>query len=133
MGKLHLDIYVEWMRYKYGVTCSTSRPQVVFRKMVTEHVEFAYMHKKQMGSTGQYVCVIGHIKPAEMDAKSRNDTTFESVVMGRNVPSNYIPVVEKGFYKVLEKGVLSRNPISSICMVLCNGAFHAVNLSELVT
>jgi len=92
MGELHLDIYVEWMRYKYGVACSTSRLQVVFRKMVTEHAEFAYMHKKQMGSAGQYACVIRHIEPAEMDAKSRNDTTFESVVMGGNVPSNYIPV-----------------------------------------
>ena len=68
-----------------------------------------------------------------MDAESKNDTTFKSVVMGGNMPSNYIPVVEKGFYKVLKKGALSGNPISSICMVLCDGAFHAVNLSDLVT
>ena len=133
MGELHLDIYVEWMRCKYGVTCSTSRLQAMFHETVTECVEFVYTYKKQMGSAGQYVHVTRHIEPVEMDTKSRNDTIFESVVMGRNMPSNHIPVVKKGFYKVLKKGVLSRNPISSICMVLCDGSFHAVNLSELVT
>jgi elongation factor G len=33
----------------------------------------------------------------EMDAESGKDTGFESVVMGGNVPSNYIPAVEKAF------------------------------------
>ena len=121
MGELHLDVHVEWMRCEYGVACSTSRPQAVFRETVTERAEFAYTYKKQTGSAGQYVRVTRHIEPAEMDAESGNDTTFESVVMGGNVPSNYIPVVKKGFYKALKKGTLSGNPISRICMVLCNG------------
>jgi elongation factor G len=51
--------------------------------------------------------------------------------MGGNVPSNYIPSVEKGFFEAVEKGTLAGNLISGVRMVLHDGAFHAVNLSEL--
>jgi elongation factor G len=131
MGELHLEIYVERMKREYGVSCTTGRPQVAFRETVTERAEFAYTHKKQTGGAGQYARVIGHVEPMEMDADSGKDTGFESVVMGGNVPSNYIPAVEKGFYEALEKGTLSGNPISGVCMVLRDGAFHAVDSSEL--
>ena len=57
---------------------------------------FVY-EQKQTGGAGQYAHVIGHIEPMEMDAESGKDTGFESVVMGGNVPSNYIPAVEKAF------------------------------------
>jgi elongation factor G len=131
MGELHLEIYVERMKREYGVACSTGRPQVAFRETVTERAEFAYTHKKQTGGAGQYARVIGHIEPMEMDAESGKDTAFESVVMGGNVPSNYIPAVEKGFFEALEKGTLSGNPITGVRMVLRDGAFHAVDSSEL--
>jgi elongation factor G len=63
--------------------------------------------------------------------KSGKDTGFESVVIGGNVPSNYIPAVEKRFYEALEKGTLSGNPISGVRMVLQDGTFRAVDSSEL--
>ncbi|KAI0260605.1 elongation factor G, mitochondrial [Gloeopeniophorella convolvens] len=131
MGELHLEIYVERMKREYGVACTTGRPQVAFRETVTERAEFAYTHKKQTGGAGQYARVIGHVEPMEVDPESGKDTGFESVVMGGNVPSNYIPAVEKGFYEALEKGTLSGNPISGVRLVLRDGAFHAVDSSEL--
>jgi len=67
-----------------------------------------------------------------MNANSGKDTAFETVVMGGNVPSNYIPAVEKGFYEVLKNGTLSDDLISGVRMVLRDGAFHAVDSSELV-
>ena len=51
--------------------------------------------------------------------------------MGGNVLSNYIPSVEKAFYKALEIGVLSGNQISGVRMVLHRGAFHAVDSTRL--
>ncbi|KAI9456033.1 elongation factor G, mitochondrial [Lactarius psammicola] len=90
MGELHLEIYVERMKREYSVACTTGRPQVAFRETVTERADFAYTHKKQTGGAGQYARVIGHVEPMEMDADSGKDTEFESVVMGGNVPSNYI-------------------------------------------
>jgi elongation factor G len=131
MGELHLEIYVERMKREYGVACTTGRPQVAFRETVMERAGFSYTHKKQTGGAGQYARVIGHVEPMEMDTESGKDTGFESVVMGGNVPSNYIPAVEKGFYEALEKGTLSGNTISGVRMVLQDGAFHAVDSSEL--
>jgi elongation factor G len=126
MGELHLEIYVERMKREYGVACTTGRPQVAFRETVTERADFAYTHKKQTGGAGQYARVIGHVEPMES-----TEAEFESVVMGGNVPSNYIPAVEKGFFEALEKGTLAGNPISGVRMVLRDGAFHAVDSSEL--
>ena len=60
-----------------------------------------------------------------------SEMAFESVVMGENVPTKYIPAVEKGFFEALEKGTLAGNPISGACMVLHDGTFHAVDSSEL--
>ena len=37
----------------------------------------------------------------------------------------------KGFYEALEKGTLSGNPITGCRLVLKDGAFHAVDSSEL--
>ncbi|KAN0137606.1 P-loop containing nucleoside triphosphate hydrolase protein [Lactarius tabidus] len=111
--ELHLEIYVERMKREYGVACTTGRPQVVFRETVTERAEFAYTHKKQSGGAGQYARVIGHVEPMSPEAESGTDTAFESVVMGGN-------------------GMLAGNPISGVRMVLRDGAFHAVDSSELV-
>ncbi|KAN0137586.1 P-loop containing nucleoside triphosphate hydrolase protein [Lactarius tabidus] len=123
MGELHLEIYVERMKREYAVACTTGRPQVAFRETVTERAEFAYTHKKQSGGAGQYARVIGHVEPMSPEAESGTDTAFESVVMGGNVPTNYIPAVEKGFFEALEKGTLAG--------FLRDGAFHAVDSSEL--
>ncbi|CAA7264587.1 unnamed protein product [Cyclocybe aegerita] len=131
MGELHLEIYVERMRREYNTDCITGKPQVAFRETITQRAEFTYTHKKQTGGAGQYAKVIGHIEPMEMDPETGKDVGFESVVMGGNIPTNFIPAVEKGFYEALEKGSLSGNPITGCRLVLKDGAFHAVDSSEL--
>ncbi|XP_006456450.1 hypothetical protein AGABI2DRAFT_228411 [Agaricus bisporus var. bisporus H97] len=131
MGELHLEIYVERMKREYNTECTTGKPRVAFRETITQRANFDYTHKKQTGGAGQYAKVIGYIEPMEPDAETGKDTDFESVVMGGNVPSNYIPAVEKGFYEALEKGTLSGNMISGCRLILQDGAFHVVDSSEL--
>ncbi|PPR07659.1 hypothetical protein CVT24_003827 [Panaeolus cyanescens] len=131
MGELHLEIYVERMRREYNTDCVTGKPRVAFRETITQRAEFTYTHKKQTGGAGQYARVIGHIEPMEVDPETGKDVAFESVVMGGNIPTNFIPAVEKGFYEALEKGTLSGNKITGCRMVLKDGAFHAVDSSEL--
>ena len=97
MGELHLEIYVERMRREYNTDCVTGKPQVAFRETITQRAEFVYTHKKQTGGAGQYARVIGYIEPMEVDPETGKDVAFESVVMGGNIPSNYIPAVEKVF------------------------------------
>ncbi|KAL9708766.1 Elongation factor G, mitochondrial [Leucoagaricus gongylophorus] len=131
MGELHLEIYVERMKREYNTECITGKPRVAYRETITQRAEFNYTHKKQTGGAGQYAKVVGYIEPMDPDPETGKDTGFESVVMGGNVPSNYIPAVERGFYEALEKGTLSGNQISGCHLVLQDGAFHAVDSSEL--
>ena len=95
MGELHLEIYVERMKREYNVACTTGRPRVAFRETITQRADFFYTHKKQTGGAGQYARVIGYIEPMEPDADTGKVTQFENFVMGGNIPSNYIPAVEK--------------------------------------
>jgi elongation factor G len=95
MGELHLEIYVERMKREYGVACTTGKPRVAFRETITQRADFAYTHRKQTGGAGQFARVIGYVEPMDMDPDTGKDTAFESVVMSGNIPSNYIPAVEK--------------------------------------
>jgi elongation factor G len=95
MGELHLEIYVERMKREYNTECTTGKPRVAFRETITQRANFEYTHKKQTGGAGQYAKVTGYIEPMEPDTETGKDTGFESVVMGGNIPSNYIPAVEK--------------------------------------
>ncbi|KAF7797009.1 hypothetical protein EIP86_008201 [Pleurotus ostreatoroseus] len=131
MGELHLEIYVERMRREYNVECTTGRPRVAYRETINKRADFYYTHKKQSGGAGQYGRVIGHIEPMEKDPETGKDLDFENVVMGGNIPSQYIPAVEKGFYEACAKGSLSGNPVSGVRFVLKDGLAHAVDSSEL--
>lgn len=131
MGELHLEIYVERMRREYNTDCITGKPRVAFRETIVRRANFSFTHKKQTGGAGQYAKVTGFIEPMEFDPETGKDIGFESVVMGGNVPTNFIPAIEKGFYEALEKGSLSGNVVTGCRMILTDGAFHAVDSSEL--
>lgn len=95
MGELHLEIYVERMRREYNVDCITGKPRVAFRETITQKASFNYTHKKQTGGAGQYAKVVGFIEPMDKDEETGKDVEFENLVMGGNIPTNYIPAVEK--------------------------------------
>ena len=101
MGELHLEVYVERMKREYGVACTTGKPQVAYREMPTKKAEFTFTHKKQTGGAGQFARISGYFEPMEKDPETGKDVEFENVVMSGNVPSNYIPAVEKVCKNVL--------------------------------
>lgn len=95
MGELHLDIYVERMKREYSVACITGKPRVAFRETITQMAKFDYTHKKQSGGSGQFGKVKGYLEPMEMDANTGKDVSFENRVVGGNIPTQYIPAIEK--------------------------------------
>ncbi|KIY43189.1 translation elongation factor G [Fistulina hepatica ATCC 64428] len=133
MGELHLEIYVERMRREYNIDCTTGKPRVAFRETISQEADFDYTHKKQTGGAGQYAKVIGHISPLNQPGEpdTGKEGEFVNQVMGGNIPSNFIPAVEKGFFEALQKGTLSGNPVTGVRFTLSDGQYHIVDSSEL--
>jgi elongation factor G len=103
MGELHLDVYVERMKREYGCPVETGAPQVAYRETISHRAEFNYVHKKQTGGAGQYGAVSGHVEPI---VDGEQDFEFVNEVRGGNIPTEFIPSVEKGFLECLGKGRL---------------------------
>lgn len=131
MGELHLDIYVERMKREYNVACVTGKPRVAFRETITARAPYEYTHKKQSGGAGQFARIKGYIEPMEFDPDTGKDTEFVNSVVGTNIPTGYIPAVDKGFQEALDRGLLTGYNISGVRFVLEDGAAHSVDSSEL--
>jgi elongation factor G len=126
MGELHLDVYVERMKREYSAEVSTGNPRVAYRETITQRADFNYTHKKQTGGAGQYGRVAGYIEPVA-DA----DFVFENAVTGGNIPTQYIPAVEKGFRQCIAKGPKMEFPVTGVKVVINDGASHAVDSSDM--
>ena len=125
MGELHLDIKVDILKRTYGVETAVGAPQVAYRETITSAIEDSYTHKKQSGGSGQYAKIDYSIEPLEPGSGFE----FESKVVGGNVPKEFIPAVEKGFKKSLEKGVLAGFPCLDFKVTLSDGGHHSVDSS----
>ncbi len=129
MGELHLQIYMERIKREYECEIESGEPQVAYRETISQKAEFSYTHKKQTGGSGQYAKIGGYIEPLPADAIE----TFEFVedIKGGAIPREYIPACEKGFREQIKSGSLIGFPVVGVRVVLNDGAFHAVDSSEM--
>ncbi len=126
MGELHLDVYMERMRREYGVPVESSPPRVAYRETITQRADFNYTHRKQTGGSGQYGRVAGYLEP-----NAESDYEFLDKITGGVIPREYIPSCDKGFRGQLDKGQLLEVPIVGIRAAINDGAFHAVDSSDI--
>jgi elongation factor G len=132
MGELHLEIYVERMKREYKVECVTGKPQVAFRETITKKIPFNYTHKKQSGGAGQFGKIMGYFEPIPESEREEGEIfEFVNETVGMNIPSNYIPAIEKGFKEICEQGAIVGHKLENLRVVLQDGAAHAVDSSEL--
>jgi len=125
MGELHLEILVDRMKREFKVEANVGAPQVAYREALTREAEVDYTHKKQTGGSGQFARVkmtIGPLPEGETE-------TFESKIVGGNIPKEYIPGVQKGVASVAESGVLAGFPLINYKVTLFDGAYHDVDSS----
>ena len=116
MGELHLQIYVERMKREYGCAVDVGFPRVNYRETISKKTEFNYLHKKQSGGSGQFGRVIGYIEP--MDYEGQVKFEFVNKMVGNNIPPEFLPAIEKGFYDAIGKGKLLGYPVTGIRFVL---------------
>ncbi|MCA0404061.1 MAG: elongation factor G [Proteobacteria bacterium] len=127
MGELHLDIKVDILKRTYDVELIVGQPQVAYRETITKTVEDSYTHKKQSGGSGQYGKIDYTISPGEPNS----GFTFQSTVVGGNVPKEFFPAIEKGFRSMMGTGTLAGFPVLDIAVNLTDGASHAVDSSAI--
>lgn len=125
MGELHLEIIIDRMKHEFGVEVEIGEPSVAYRETLTQEVESNYRHVKQTGGKGQFAHTVIRIEPNQ-------DHGYEFVdkIKGGVVPVEYVPSVNKGILKTLEKGVLAGYPIVDVKVTLIDGSFHPVDSSD---
>jgi len=127
MGELHLEVLVDRMKREFGVEANVGRPQVSYRETVrgtVEKIEGKFV--RQTGGSGQFGVVYINLEPAPGEGFE-----FVNKVKGGNIPSEYIPAVEKGVEEALENGVKAGYPMVDVRVTLTDGKYHDVDSSEI--
>src|SRR5947209_8809597 len=127
MGELHLDIKVDILKRSYRVEANIGAPQVAYRERITRPVTVDYTHKKQTGGSGQFA----RVKIVAEPLPPGKGFAFENKIVGRAVPREYVPGVEKGLESVLGAGVLAGFPVVHPKVTLIDGRYHEVDSSAL--
>ena len=127
MGELHLDIKIDILRRTYKVDANIGAPQVAYRETLGRKTEIDYTHKKQTGGSGQFARIKVVFEPVEAGV----GYSFESKIVGGNVPKEFIPGVEKGLLQAKENGLLAGFPVIDFKATLIDGDYHDVDSSVL--
>ncbi len=126
MGELHLEIIIDRLKHEFGIEVEIGEPSVAFRETITEEVESNYRHVKQTGGKGQFAHTVMRLEP-----NGDNGYEFVDKIKGGVIPMEYIPSVDKGIRKTLDRGILAGFPIINIKVVLLDGSFHPVDSSDM--
>jgi len=126
MGELHLEIIVDRLKREFGVMAEIGRPEVAYRETGTANVDGQYKHVKQTGGRGQYGHVYLRLEPQDPG----RGFSFANEVKGGNIPSEYIPSVEKGVIKAMASGPYAGYPVVDMEVTVYDGSSHEVDSSE---
>ena len=124
MGELHLDILIDRLKREFKVEANIGAPQVAYRETITKEVEVDYTHKKQSGGSGQFARVKMTFSP-----NPDKDFEFLNSIKGGNIPTEYIPGVEKGLMQAKDAGIIAGFPAIDFKVNLYDGAYHDVDSS----
>jgi len=126
MGELHLEVLVERLKREFSVHGTIGRPEVAYRETGTGKVEGEYKHVKQTGGRGQYAHVCMRLEPMDPG----RGFSFNNEVRGGRIPAEYIPSVERGIIRAMEKGPYAGYPVVDMHVTVFDGSSHEVDSSE---
>ncbi|MDD4149303.1 MAG: elongation factor G [Bacteroidales bacterium] len=126
MGELHLEIIVDRLKDEFKLEVEVGEPSVAYRETISEITEVNYKHSKQSGGKGQYAHTVFRMEP-----NTGKGYEFIDMIKGGKIPGEYIPSVDKGIKKAIQRGVLAGFPIVDVKIVLFEGGFHPVDSSDM--
>ncbi len=127
MGELHLEIIVDRLKREFNVHAKVGRPEVAYRETITVAAEGEGRYIKQSGGRGQYGHVFLRLEPMPPGSGFE----FVNAITGGRIPQNFIPSVEKGIVRAMQKGPLALYPVVDIRVTLYDGSYHDVDSSDL--
>ncbi len=127
LSPLHLELQLARLLRRYGVNSEHRTPKIPYRETVTAKAEGHHRHKKQSGGKGQFGEVYMRIAPREQGAGFE----FIDSIVGGSIPRQFIPEVEKGIRKFLDKGGLAGCPVVDVSAEIYDGKFHDVDSDQI--
>jgi len=126
MGELHLEIIIDRLKDEFKLDVEVGEPSVAYRETISEITEVNYKHAKQSGGKGQFANTVFRMEP-----NTGNGYEFIDMIKGGKIPGEYIPSVDKGIKKIMQKGVIAGFPVVDVKIVLFEGGFHPVDSSDM--
>jgi elongation factor G len=126
-SELHLDRALDILKRTYNLELHIGAPQVAYRETISRRVTKDHTYKKLMGDSGQFA----RLKIVCEPLPPGSGFIFEDKVVGRNVPKEYVPGVEKGLESALGSGILAGFPVVDLKVTLIDGAHHDIDSSPL--
>ena len=125
-GELHLETIVSRLKERFSVEIDMEVPRIPYRETIRGNADAQYRHKKQSGGRGQFGEVFLRIAP-----KGRGEGfEFLNEVVGGNIPSNFIPAVEKGIVEALSQGPVAGYQVIDVAVTVYDGKHHQVDSDE---
>ena len=127
MSPLHLEVTFLRLHRRHQVDVDHGPPTIPYRETITARAEGHHRHKKQTGGRGQFAEVYLRIAPRQ------HGEGFEFVdsVVGGSIPRQFIPEVEKGARKFLQKGALAGYTVVDVQVEVHDGKYHDVDSDQL--
>lgn len=127
MGDIHLDVAIEKLKTRFGVTVTIEEAKVPYNETIKSAAKAQGRHKRQTGGKGQFGdCWI------ELAAQPRGEGfVFENKVVGGSIPKNFIPAIEKGIRETMDHGFLAGYPVVDVKATVYDGSYHDVDSSEM--
>jgi elongation factor G len=127
LGELHLEIQLERLKRKYGVSVETERPRIAYRETLTRSAEGHGRHKKQSGGRGQFGDCWVRLAPLPRGG----GYTFLDSIKGGVIPGKFIPSVDRGVQEAAGRGILAGFPVVDFQAEVYDGSYHAVDSSDI--
>ena len=122
MGDQHINVAIRKAESKFQTGLNTEEPRVPYRETITRLGSAEYRHKKQTGGAGQFAEV--HLR---VDPLKEGNFEFVNKVFGGSISNNYMPAIEKGIRRVMEKGVVAGYPVEKVKVEVFDGKEHPVD------
>ena len=127
MGELHLEIIIDRLLREFRVEANIGKPQVSYKETIRKSAYSDTKFARQSGGHGQY----GHVKIEIEPNETGKGYSFESKVVGGEVPKEYIPAIDTGIQSALLSGVLAGYNVVDVKVTLLGGSYHEVDSSDL--